>query len=344
MRTILRANGRLQSPRTNLVFSSHRTEAQAGSPISIQFRARWKYLQTFLRKTLDEFYVSKENEVLVIAHTMQHMDYPDLKVTLIPVTHFAHPQFFLEVDSLCSQHHSVLMEGRSPVKDAPYSTIVAPRARETALRPVDFSDSEGWEPAEISQFWQPFSWGVRDSPQYTVVHAADVYDIEKIPIFASQKKIPVLLSRALDREKHCLSMLPQLYQMGYKTFAIPWGAAHMPYMYEMLLDSGFEEVSQSGIVVFRSVDGEVSRSYVDIAARSKRRRDSFLTLWTILFSLFVARIVVAIYPAIEVTAPDSSAIQAGDWDPFEEHKSVLPSWLHFTKNSTTSLPKHTAEK
>lgn len=205
-----------------------------------------------------------------VAHTYRH-ERDDITVTLIPLRHFAHPEFFKQVDELCCQHQSVLMEGRTPLTGAPYSTLVPPRERPKRVRPVEEDDSEGWEPREQERFFQPFSWGVIESPNFTVVHAADKYDYERLPWWASLRfSLPVLGS--LAREKHCLNMLYPLRANGYRSFAIPWGAAHMPLFHEMLLDNGFECIGMSSLLVLRRVDGDISEGEYDAMLRMQRRR------------------------------------------------------------------------
>ncbi|KAH9589262.1 hypothetical protein LSM04_005217 [Trypanosoma melophagium] len=242
------------------------------------YRPRWRYAFPFRTKRLEDFVFSGEETVVSVAYTYRNDD-KNITVTLIPLRHFAHPQFFRQVDDLCNQHQSVLMEGRTPLTGAPYSTFVPPRDTAHSLRPVEHEDDEAWEPREIERFWQPFSWGVKESPNYTVIHAADKYDYEKLPLWCSLRfNIPLFGS--LGREKHCLDMVYPLAANGYKSFAIPWGAAHMPVFNEMLLDNGFEQVGMCSLVIFNRIDGDISAGeHEKICRIQKRRRQVVQMAW-----------------------------------------------------------------
>lgn len=123
----------------------------------------------------------------------------------------------------------------------------------------------------MERFFQPFSWGVADSPNHTVVHAADKYDYEKLPWWCSVRfNVPVLGS--LKREQHCLDMIYPLNDNAYKSFAIPWGVAHMPVFHEMLLDNGFENVGMCSLVVLNRVDGIISEGEFSKMQLWQRRR------------------------------------------------------------------------
>ena len=244
--------------------------AAAASPRRFIYAPRLRYTAPWRSKTLTDFLVCHDRTAISIAHTYHHAAH-NITVTLIPLRHFAHPEFFRQVDDLCAQHESVLMEGRMPLTGAPYSTMVPPRARVSDVRPPEHEDDEGWEPREVEKFFQPFSWGVADSPYHTVVHAADKYDYERLPWWCSVRfNAPVLGS--LGREQHCLNMIYPLNANMYKTFAIPWGAAHMPVFHEMLLDNGFENVGMCSLVVLNKVDGIISEGEFSKMQRWQRRR------------------------------------------------------------------------
>merc|ERR1711991_32987 len=49
---------------------------------------------------------------------------------------------------------------------------------------------------------------------------------------------------------------------GYNTFAIPWGAAHIPIFATMLEQNNFMPVAQQRIVAFSNVDGPGSAAWV----------------------------------------------------------------------------------
>lgn len=224
------------------------------------FRRRWQYSAPFRTSSLCDYLCTRgKTHAVSVAHIYKHYA-RDITVTLIPLRHLAHPLFFSQVDSLCSQHDSVLMEGRVPLTGAPYSTLVPPREPIPAnQRPIDHEDDEGWEPRAIEDFFQPFSWGVKGSPKFTVIHAADKYDYECLPWYCSLRFNAPLLG-SLAREKHCLSMIPLLRESGYKSFAIPWGAGHMPIFHEMLIDNGFESAGMCSLLMFNRIDGDLSEA------------------------------------------------------------------------------------
>ncbi|KAG5507677.1 hypothetical protein JKF63_06626 [Porcisia hertigi] len=239
-------------------------------PNKFTYAPRFRYMAPWRSKQITDFLVCQDSVAVSIAHTYRHPE-SDITVTLIPLRHFAHPEFFKQVDDLCNQHDSVLMEGRTPLAGAPYSTIVPPRERVKCTRPADHEDDEGWEPREVTSFYQPFSWGVVDSPNHTVVHAADKYDYERLPWWCSVRfNAPVVGS--LSREQHCLDMIYPLRENMYKSFAIPWGAAHMPVFHEMLLDNGFEHVGMCSLLVLKRIDGMISEGEFGKMQRWQRRR------------------------------------------------------------------------
>ncbi|RNF01069.1 uncharacterized protein Tco025E_08662 [Trypanosoma conorhini] len=243
---------------------------------AFSYRPRWQYSFPFRSKRLTDFVTASENSVSSVAYTYQHAE-NRVVVTLIPLQHFAHPQFFHQVDALCSQHESVLMEGRTPLAGAPFSTIVPPREGVASVRPAGHEDDEGWEPREIERFWQPFSWGVKDSPTMTIIHAADKYDYEKLPWWCSLRfNAPLIGSFA--REKHCLDMIYPLASNGYKSFAIPWGAAHMPIFNEMLIDNGFEQIGMCSLLVLNRIDGEISAGEHERFCRIEKRHHRLIQL------------------------------------------------------------------
>ncbi|KPI86852.1 hypothetical protein ABL78_4088 [Leptomonas seymouri] len=251
--------------------SSASLSSPAASPTrKFVYSPRLRYTAPWRSKRLTDFLVCHEDFAISIAHTYRDPVH-NIVVTLIPLRHFAHPDFFRQVDDLCSQHESVLMEGRMPLTGALYSTMVPPRERVAHTRPPEHEDNEGWEPREVEKFFQPFSWGVTDSPYHTVVHAADKYDYEKLPWWCSVRfNAPVLGS--LKREQHCLNMIYPLNDNRYTTFAIPWGAAHMPVMHEMLLDNGFECVGMCSLVVLKRIDGIISEGELSKMQQSQRRQ------------------------------------------------------------------------
>lgn len=256
-------------------FSTAGAKKEASAP-SFFYRSRWQYAFPFRSKRLHDFIFPREDTVVSIAQTYRN-DAHKVTVTLIPLRHFAHPQFFHQVDELCSQHHSVLMEGRMPLSGAPFSTFVPPRDCAVSVRPAGHEDDEGWEPREIERFWQPFSWGVKDSPNRTVIHAADKYDYEKLPWWCSLRfNLPLIGSFA--REKHCLDMIYPLSANGYKSFAIPWGAAHMPIFNEMLIDNGFEPIGMCSLLVFNRIDGDISAGEHERFDRLARRQHRLVQL------------------------------------------------------------------
>lgn len=228
-----------------------------------KFSYRWKYLSFFKVRALGitEFMNVDPDQATCIAVSYRH-PHSGTMVTLLPVVHAAHPSFWRQCDEICSQHHSVLMEGRY----SPMSTdisVIPPREKFNDARPEDEIDSEGWEPPageHLRRFRQPYSWGVASSDQHTIIHAADSYDYDKLPVWARLRwNVPFI--GAYQREKHCLNVLYQLSQNGYESFAIPWGAAHMPIFAKMLLENGFEKASATRVVLFNRVDGPVSAAY-----------------------------------------------------------------------------------
>eukprot|EP00796_Vickermania_ingenoplastis_P001824 gene1824-1110_t len=256
-----------QDQPTRPMGAEQRREDPAAGPTRTQewrfrYRPRWRYASPFRSSSVLDYVCSRgRNHIASIAHTYRHPLH-GLTVTLIPLRHMAHPSFFSQVDALCSQHQSVLMEGRTPLAGAPYSTLVPPREPIPAnQRPVDHEDDEGWEPRALEDFFQPFSWGVLHSPEFTVIHAADKYDYECLPWYCSVRFNAPLIG-SLAREQHCLDMIPHLHRSGYKSFAIPWGAAHMPIFHEMLLDNGFEPVGMCSLLMFSRIDGDRSEGEV----------------------------------------------------------------------------------
>lgn len=234
--------------------SSTSNQTSAFPPFA--YKPRIRYTRMFLTKELLDFFLVQGEHVHTMSSTYFHAP-SGVTMTLIPVSHHAHPKFFRQVDSLCCQHDSVLMEGRVPITGAPYSTLVPPRDFQEYVRPAIAEDSEGWEPLEEEKFWQPFSWGVKGSPKFTVVHAADKYDYEKLPWWASLRfNIPFVGNFA--REKHCLNMVPHLVANGYKSFAVPWGAGHMPIFHDMLMDHGFEQIGSCSLILWSKIDGDHS--------------------------------------------------------------------------------------
>jgi hypothetical protein len=254
----------------------------------IKMRYKWRpsYWMPCRYYQLDDFLRSDWDQCEVLSQTFEHPD--GTRVTLIPLTHIAHPQFYSDVDCLCGFHESVLMEGRygNTLADA---TVVQAREPLGIVRPKEELDSEGWEPLEQEAFFQPYSWGVKGSKANTVIHAADKYDYEKLPWYAMVRfNIPIL--GTLSREKHCLNQIPLLKKSGYKTFAIPWGAAHMPIFATMLEQNNFTPTAEQRLVVWSAVDGNTSESWVKqmrvqlrllkIAHQSIKFIPAGLFLWT----------------------------------------------------------------
>nr|CCC94338.1 unnamed protein product [Trypanosoma congolense IL3000] len=263
--------------------------AEVGDQIQrVTYRPRWGYSPLFRCKSLKDFVYAMEDSVLSTAHTYKN-ERTGVIVTLIPLRHFAHPQFFHQVDLLCRQHQSVLVEGRTSVTGAPHSTVVPPRELLGSVRPEECEDLEGWEPREVERFWQPFSWGVKDSSTLTVVHAADKYDYEALPWWCSLRyNVPLI--GGLAREMHCLSMIDRLKESGYQSFAIPWGAAHMPIFHEMLIDNGYENIGMCSLVVVNRIDGDISAGEHEKILRLQKRREklrSVLWLVGIVYVLFI---------------------------------------------------------
>jgi len=181
-----------------------------------------------------------------------------IQITLIPVAHVAHPRFWHEVDKLCAQHESVLMEGKSGTALSHFHAIPPrdPYPDEDSMH----IDSEGWEPEDLEHFKQPFSWGVRGSNKHTVVHAADTYDYECLPTWARLRfQVPFL--GGYKREKHVLALCDKLVANGYQSFAVPWGAAHMPIFANMLEQRGYLMQSEIRFPIFRGYDGPISNQF-----------------------------------------------------------------------------------
>eukprot|EP00759_Apiculatamorpha_spiralis_P039323 PhF_6_TR38142/c0_g1_i1/m.56969 len=223
---------------------------------------------------LEDFLSGTKRTVTSRMHTFVN---PDTKiiVTLIPISHVAHPRFWYEVDKMCSQHSSVLMEGVCAPKSG---DIMAIPPREMVR--IDLSeDSEGWEPDDVNEFRQRYSWGVIESKKSTVVHAADLYDYDRLPLWARLRFQLPLFGR-YPREKNIIALIEKLSdpKLGYDSFAVPWGAAHMPILASMLENRGFVVQSESRYPIFRLIDGPVSASYV----RYVYRRVMFLKLSTVL--------------------------------------------------------------
>lgn len=222
----------------------------------MEYKVRLRYSPIFASKKFYDFMTCNENHVSMVAHTYVH-EPTQVEVTVIPLAHYAHPKFYQQVDSLCCQHDSVLMEGRHPTTGSPHSTLVPPREFKDSVVPADELDSEGWEPQDPAAYWQPFSWGVKGSPNFTVVHAADRYDYEWLPWWASLRfNLPFVGGYA--REKHCLDMIPVLYANGYRKFAIPWGLGHATVFHDMLVDNGFEVRGMTSVILWTRSDGDKS--------------------------------------------------------------------------------------
>lgn len=277
---------------TPLTSSSSSAAPPSHDQAAFTFKPRLRYSPLFTSSTLEDFLMVRDDtHVVTIATTFQH-PVSGVRVTLIPLAHFAHPQFFHQVDSLCCQHESVLMEGRVPLTGSPHSTTVPPRELADSVRPVDCLDDEGWEPREVDRYWQPFSWGVKGSPMHTVVHAADAYDYEKLPWWASLRfNMPFFGS--YRREKHCLNMIPALSANGYRSFAVPWGAYHMPIFQQMLEDNGFEQVGLSSLLLWSKIDGDVSTREWHRLNRLLNRRQRWKAYTVVGLGLFVGRWVLA---------------------------------------------------
>jgi hypothetical protein len=128
----------------------------------------------------------------------------------------------------------------------------------------------------MNEFMQPFSWGVKNSPFFTVVHAADFYDYEHLPLWCSLRfNLPIV--GGYCREKHCLNMIGPLVANGYKSFAVPWGAAHAPLMHAMLTENGFKVVSVSRIVAWRAADGPHSHQQIRYLSRVVHISENWMT-------------------------------------------------------------------
>jgi hypothetical protein len=234
---------------------------------AMHFGKQWHYAGLWRHYQLAHFVSATTDQVTTTAHTFKHPS--GVHITLIPIVHVAHPMFWKQCDSICITHESVLMEGRYANLTAP-ATVIPPRAMAARVRPEDFLDSEGWEPDHAGGFNQPYGWGVRDSPKNTVVHAADKYDYEYLPFWAAVRfNVPFVGGYA--REKHCLKLVPYLVENGYKSFAVPWGAAHMPIFATMLEKNGFDLVGQSRLVTFNKIDGVTSQGWCRFFARRVTR-------------------------------------------------------------------------
>jgi hypothetical protein len=270
-------------------------DATPPQALEINFGSRRHHLPLARHWNHHDFMYVDMKLVRVTARTFKHADL-DTTVTLIPTLHYAHPNFWRSVDALCCQHESVLMEGRYSQAGTEVNTTTGPISTVPPRdvwdgKPKEFEDAEGWEPADIQGFWQPFSWGVKKSPNHTVIHAADLYDHESIPLWASVRhNVPVF--GALSRDRHCLALLPSLRQQGYKTFAIPWGCGHMPVMAEALFRSGFEEVASSTFIAVDTIDGVHSQSLCQ-SYRWRLRRIGWyetwimLGVWSVLLGVFL---------------------------------------------------------
>eukprot|EP00758_Cryptobia_borreli_P018276 Tbor_TRINITY_DN6656_c0_g1::TRINITY_DN6656_c0_g1_i1::g.3121::m.3121 len=297
-------NSNVTNLQSSCVSNQSRTSSDSGpkSYISIkpfEHQSRLSLSAWWRSKSVDDYLKSTPQEVISIVTTYRHREHHDITVTLIPLSHFGHPRFYNQVDLLLCQHDSVLMEGRTPFQQAPYSTLVPPRPLPDKIHPMQYGDetsqninkvTRGWEPTDMTAYWQPFSWGVKDSPNYTVIHAADLYDYEKLPFWAGVRfNFPFIGSFA--REKHCLNMIPVLVGHRYKKFAIPWRAAHMPIYNEMLTRNGFEQIGTSGLPVFDEGDGEISRGYVRMMRNNFIRKDAregyVMMVGFVCFTLFV---------------------------------------------------------
>jgi hypothetical protein len=234
--------------------------AKTGKLPPFKFRPSWQYLYTFRNHRFTDFISISDEAMSVRCLSMMYRhESSGVTVTLIPVVHVAHPVFFHAIDELCCQHESVLCEGRSPLANAPFSTIVPARDLPTDVRPSFLNKEEPWEPSDRNAFRQPFSWGVNESPKHTVVHAADLFEPDVNPmIYRLRYQIPLI--GHYKREKHCLNMIPPLTDNGYKSFVIPWGAGHMPIFATMLEDNGFEQVGMTGLYAAGAIDGTYSTS------------------------------------------------------------------------------------
>jgi hypothetical protein len=157
-----------------------------------KFTSRWRYINWFHKDALsmEEFLRMDEDSATALAHQYHHAP-SGVLVTLLPVVHVAHPLFWKEADELCQQHHSVLMEGRYSPTSTDIS-VVPPRDKFEEGRPEEELDAEGWEPSPgnyLKNFRQPYSWGVNGSPVHTIIHAADSYDYDRLPVWAREAEI-----------------------------------------------------------------------------------------------------------------------------------------------------------
>jgi hypothetical protein len=267
-------------------------------PLSpFKWSSRWRYVTQFRVRAmaLDEFLHVDADQAISVATVYRH-PHSGTMVTLLPVVHVAHPSFWRQCDELCCQHHSVLMEGRFSPTSSDIS-VVPPRSMFDDRRPNEEIDAEGWEPQSgefLKHFRQPYSWGVAESKEHTIIHAADSYDYDKLPVWARLRhNIPFL--GGYSREKRCLNILYQLSGNGYESFVIPWGAAHMPVFARMLLENGFHKAGATRVVLFNRIDGPVSAAYLRRIRATLNRglllRWSLRTLcgvagvWTVTFGL-----------------------------------------------------------
>ena len=231
--------------------------------LPFRFTSRWRYLSWFRTDALcvADFLSVDADQAVAVANVYKHLP-SGVSVTLLPVVHVAHPSFWRHADELCSQHHSVLMEGRFSPTSCDIS-VVPPRAKTEIGRPEEEVDAEGWEPSPgnfMANFRQPYGWGVLESDVHTIIHAADAYDYDRLPAWARVRfNFPIVGN--YKREKHCLRILHQLTGNGYESFCVPWGAAHMPIFAKMLLQNGFTQCGSSRIVLFNRIDGPISAAY-----------------------------------------------------------------------------------
>eukprot|EP00760_Papus_ankaliazontas_P034548 PhM_4_TR7255/c0_g10_i1/m.95237 len=131
---------------------------------------------------MSDFLNATNKEVYITCFSFKHPERKTL-VTLVPMVHVGHPSFYHEVDLMCAQHESVLMEGKNGNTLTPILSI-PPRDPILLTKHKDYSDSEGWEPEDPDDFRQLYSWGVAGSKCNTVIHAADLYDYECLPMWA----------------------------------------------------------------------------------------------------------------------------------------------------------------
>lgn len=232
-------------------------------PFRFQKR-RWRYLSFWKDNTIsmDAFLSVDEHQAISVAHVYRHQA-SGISVTLLPITHVAHPSFWVNADELCCQHHSVLMEGRYSPTSSDIS-VVPPRNKFEENRPEEELDAEGWEPradSAMTNFRQPYSWGVRESPYHTIIHAADTYDYDRLPLWARLRHNVPFFGNYV-REKRCLNILHQLSGNGYESFVIPWGVAHMPIFSKILLQNDFKLSGTTRVTMFNRIDGPTSAAYI----------------------------------------------------------------------------------